>query len=93
MSTILFCLVSRLEVLFVESGPHFYINMDDLPNFRDSASKDTCFGKIVEGQAILDYMASHHAKNFLGMSMFGIEDIEVLKPIEVSDKHQIPAHT
>jgi hypothetical protein len=41
---------------------------------------ETCFGRIVEGQAILDVMASHHEKNFRGMAMVGIETVRVLKP-------------
>jgi hypothetical protein len=42
--------------------------------------RETCFGRIVEGQAILDVMASHHEKKFRGMSMVGIESVRVLKP-------------
>jgi Cyclophilin type peptidyl-prolyl cis-trans isomerase/CLD len=64
-------------VLFADKGPHFYINMEE--KIRGDL-RETCFGRIVEGQAILDVMASHHEKNFRGMSMVGIESVRVLKP-------------
>jgi hypothetical protein len=64
-------------VLFADKGPHFYINMDDK---LKGELRETCFGRIVEGQAILDVMASHHEKKFRGMSMVGIESVRVLKP-------------
>lgn len=44
--------------------------------------RETCFGKIVEGTAILDFMASHHEKNFHGMSMIGIETVRVIQSVE-----------
>jgi hypothetical protein len=54
--------------------------MDDKDDIKQGDMKETCFGKIVQGQAILDFMASHHERNFRGMSMVGIESVRILKP-------------
>lgn len=57
--------------------------MEDKPvSAKKGDLKETCFGKIVEGQQILDFMASHHEKDFRGMSMVGIESVKVLNPVQ-----------
>ena len=55
---------------------------DKAASVKKGDLKETCFGKIVEGQQILDFMASHHEKNFRGMSMVGIESVKVLNPVQ-----------
>ena len=74
--------VQKYSVLFADKGPHFYIQMDDHPKNKknDKPPQETCFGRIVEGQEILEYMSSHHTKNFRGMYMVGIETVKVIKP-------------
>ena len=78
------------KVLFADKGPHFYIHMNDTPTSFNkskkmvSSEKETCFGRIIEGQEILDFMASHHDENFRGMSMVGIETIRILQNKESS---------
>jgi cyclophilin family peptidyl-prolyl cis-trans isomerase len=62
-------------VLFADHGPHFYINMEKKPN---PDLTETCFGKIVEGQEILDFMVSHAHNKFHGTFMAGIEAVKVL---------------
>jgi hypothetical protein len=69
-------------VLFADRGPHFYINLEDTLPVENGDQKETCFGKIVEGQAILDHMVSNHDNNFSGMFMAGIESVKVLKPVD-----------
>jgi hypothetical protein len=71
--------IQKYSVLFVDKGPHFYINMDSRPNPK-TVLTETCFGLIVEGLAILEFMSSHHDKNFKGLSMVGIESVRVIKP-------------
>jgi hypothetical protein len=73
--------IRKYSVLFADKGPHFYIHMDNKPNPK-TVLTETCFGLIVEGQEILDFMSSHHDKNFRGLSMVGIESVRVIKPKE-----------
>jgi hypothetical protein len=79
--------IQKYSVLFVDKGPHFYIKMDDTPKKKKDnqpPQQETCFGRIVEGQAILEYMSSHHTKNFRSMYMVGIERVQVMKPLSTS---------
>ena len=72
--------IQKYSVLFAGKGPHFYIQMDDVPKKKkENLPQETCFGRIVEGQAILEYISSHHTKNFRGMYMVGIETIKVIQ--------------
>jgi hypothetical protein len=84
--------VQKYSVLFADKGPHFYIQMEDptkQSNNNQAANnmkkQETCFGKIVEGQGILDYMVQHSDKKFRGWSMVGIETIKVMKPESAND--------
>lgn len=71
---ILFC----FPVLFIDHGPHFYINMEDSrPN-----KKDVCFGKVIEGQAVIDYIVSHESDFYKSKFMVGIESVKVIQPKE-----------
>lgn len=82
--------IQKYSVLFADKGPHFYIQMDDVPKKRNEKQpQETCFGRIVEGQAILEYMSSHHTKNFRGMYMVGIETIKVIQPLGSNDSNNV----
>jgi hypothetical protein len=79
--------IQKYSVLFADKGPHFYIKMDDTPQKKKDnqpPQQETCFGRIVEGQAILEYMSSHHTKNFRSMYMVGIERVQVMKPLSTT---------
>lgn len=80
--------IQKYSVLFADKGPHFYIQMDDNPKKKkEKQPQETCFGRIVEGQAILEYMSSHHTKNFRGMYMVGIETVKVIKPLDSDESN------
>ena len=75
--------IQKYSVLFADKGPHFYIQMDDVPKkTKEKHQQETCFGRIVEGHAVLEYMKSHHTKNSRGMYMVGIKTLNVLQPTE-----------
>lgn len=76
-------------VMFSDHGPNFYIVLTDEINAAAVNRDEVCFAKVVEGQAILDYIADHsHHNNGVSSKtyMVGIESIRMMEAIEEDDE-------
>lgn len=65
--------------VFSNRGPHFYINMASGNNTEEIDLNESCFGKVVEGQDVLDDVMDAHLKT-RSLSMLGIASIRLEKP-------------
>ena len=74
--------------MFSDHGPNFYIVLTDDINEAAVNRDEVCFAKVVEGQAILDFIADHsHHNNGVSSKtyMVGIESIRMMEAIEEND--------
>ena len=72
--------------MFSDHGPNFYIVLTD--EINEVNRDEVCFAKVVEGQAILDFIADHsHHNNGVSSKtyMVGIESIRMMEAIEEND--------
>ena len=75
-------------VLFSDHGPNFYIVLTDEINEAEVSREEVCFAKVIEGQAILDYIADHsHYNNGISSKTYrvGIESIRMMEAVEEND--------
>lgn len=54
--------IDKFSVCFMDKGPQFYIKMSTEANLDEVRRKETCFGKVTEGRAILEYIVRNHTR-------------------------------
>lgn len=56
-------------------GPNFYINLSDSINQDEVDLGESCFGKVVQGQSVLDAVMDKRRKT---LQMIGIQSMTIL---------------